>query len=115
MSICFLFLFLFLFFFFFFFFCFISSHFWFLFYAAVPSCKFMANFGHSPYPYTFCNMAGVLVFFSGQLLTPYLDILDMSRNGCFLALKLFGNTDTLGSIYLGVYNASWSGIDRVAS
>lgn len=87
-----------------------------LFYTAVPSCKFMANFGHSPYPYAFCNTAGVIVFFSGQLLTPYLDILDVSRNGAFffLALKLFGDTDTLGSICLGVYNATWSGIDRVA-
>ena len=61
-----------------------------LYYTAVPSCKFMANFGHSPYPSTFCNTAGVIVFFSGQLLTPYLDILDMSRNGCFGAEAFWG-------------------------
>ena len=77
-------------------FCFISSHFLVLYYTAVPSCKFMANFGHSPYPYAFCNTAGVIVFFSGQLLTPYLDILDMSRNGCFLALKLFWGYGYIG-------------------
>lgn len=89
-------------------FCFISSHFWFFF---ILLFRHVNLWRITPHTHTHFAIRQASLYSFPDNLLPYLDILDMSRNGCFLALKLFGDTDTLGLICLGVYNATWSGID----
>lgn len=85
------------------------------FFYTVSSYKFMANFlGILPIPIHILQYCGRHCILFWTTSTPYLDILDMSRNGCSLALKIFEATDILGLICLGVYNASWSGIDQIS-